>query len=159
MGKDILKIIDSLGDERYRTLIIHAPPESGPMMSKFGQRIAEVRGGSYVDLLDYFIENQELSAQIDRFGPEKFKEMLIELSKGERILVINRADFLIDTWRKKQREAFMRLFQNQWDSYRKGMQATLVFCLQSSHDINTLTNRDPSFSVRVMHLSELDDIG
>ena len=158
MGRDILKIIDSLGNERYRTLIIHAPPESGPMMSNFGQRIAEVRGGSYIDLLDYFIERQELSAQIDRFGPEKFKEMLIELSKGERILVIDRSDFLIDSWRKKQREAFMRLFQNQWDSYRKGMQVSLVFPLQSSHDINELTNRDPSISSRVMHLSELDDI-
>jgi len=158
MGRDILKIIDLLGNERYRTLIIHAPPESGPMMSNFGQRIAEVRGGSYVDLLDYFIERQELSAQINRIGPEQFKEMLIELSKGEGILVINRADFLIDTWRKNQREAFMRMFQNQWDSYREGMQATLVFCMQSSHDINALTNREPSISVRVMLLSELDDI-
>lgn len=159
MGRDILKIIDSLGNERYRTLIIHAPPESGPLMSNFGRRMAEVRGGSYVDLLGYLIEHQELSAQINRIGPEQFKQILIELSKGERILVIDNADLLIDTWRKNQREAFMRIFQNQWDSYRDGMQAILVFCLQSSHEIDALTHRDPSFSVRVIHLSELDDIG
>jgi len=158
MGRDILKIVDSLGRERYQSIIIHAPPEMGPRCSIFGKRLAEQSGGQYVDLLDYFIQHHELSEQIDRFGHERLTALLMDISKGERILVIDRTDFLLDTWRKKERKAFYRMIERQWDSYKPGKEAILVFCLQSSVEIEELAAKSKWAEKRVFSLSDLDDI-
>ena len=158
MGKDILKIVDSLGRERYRSIIIHAPPEMGPRCSNFGKRLAERSGGQYVDLLDYFIQHPELSEQIDRYGLERLTTLIMDIFNGEPLLVIDRADFLLDTWRKKERMAFYRLIEKQWDSYMRGREAILVFGLQTSVEIEALSDSRSWAGERIFSLSDLDDI-
>ncbi|BBB49218.1 hypothetical protein Pelsub_P2449 [Pelolinea submarina] len=112
-----------------------------------------------MDLLDFFIQSQNLSENIDSFSPEKLREVLIEQSKGQSLLVIDRVDFLLDTWRKSERQDFFRFINNQWDSYKDGMKAKLVIVLQTSQEIELLKFLDSQGQNRIFRLNDFNDIG
>jgi hypothetical protein len=74
-------------------------------------------------------------------------------------LNIDRVDFLLDTWRKKQRNDFYRLIENQWDGYKDTMKAKLIINLQTSSELESLTILDSQGNSRIRELSEFSDIG
>jgi hypothetical protein len=154
---DIIDYIKRLEQERYRALIIHTIPMRSPILTAFSQKFCEHLGGKYLDLLDFFIQSPQLSETIDRFSPEKFRELLIQQSRSYALLVVDRIDFLIDTWRKTERQDFYRLVQNQWDSYKEGMKATLVLCLQTSQEIEALKIHNSQGMSRIMCLTDFMD--
>jgi len=155
---DITETIKRFEQERYRALIIHTIPMKSPNLTAFSQKFCNNLGGKYLDLLEFFIQSPELSETIDRFSPEKFRELLIQQSRSYSLLVVDRIDFLIDTWRKTERQNFYRLVQNQWDSYREGMKATLVLCMQSSQEIEALKIYDSQGNSRILCLTDFKDI-
>ena len=158
MGVDLVKYLDLLGQEKFRGLILHAPPAKSPELSKYANRLLSHKDGAALDLLDYFQEEPKVSSDIDRFGPEQLKIVLLDRSRGKDLLIIDHLDFLLDTWRKEERQAFFRMVKQQWNSFLDNTRATLVFCLQSSSEIEDLNISDTRGRSRVLSLAELNEI-
>lgn len=159
MPINILEYLVHLEQERYRAVILHAVPEKGPALTAFCQRFSKQANGKYLDLLELFIQTPTLSESIDRFNPEKFRSLLIEQSRDQSLLVVDRADFLLDTWRKLERQGFYRFVGNQWDGYKEGMKTKLIFGLQTSPEIESLKIIDSQGQSRIFHLTDFNDIG
>lgn len=158
MGVNFLDYLDLLGQEKFRAIILHAPPAKSPELSKYANRLLSHKSGAGLDLLAYFQEDLQLASDIDRFGPEQLKALLVERSKGKDLLVIDRLDFLLDTWRKDERQAFYRMVRQQWNSFFEDTRANLVFCLQFSSEIEELNITDTRGRSRVLALAELNEI-
>jgi len=158
MPFDIFEYFTHLDQERFRAVIFHAKPKKGPAITQFAKRACEQADGKYLDLLDYFMNDQALSAKIDRFGPENFRSLLIELSKGTNLLFVDKSDFVLDTWRRRERQDFFRMVTNQWDGYREGMKAKILIALQTSQEIMSLRILDSQGQSRVLQLSDFNEI-
>jgi hypothetical protein len=158
MPVDVFTYLTHLEQERYRAVIFHAAPEKGPAVTQFCRKMCQQTGGKYLDLLEYFIQSKTLSQTIDSFGPEKLRALLIEQSQTCSLLVVDRADFLLDTWRKSERQDFYRLIENQWDGFKQGMKSRLVVCLQTSQEILALHITASSGQNRICQLNDFNDI-
>lgn len=158
MGIDIQEYITKLGKEKFRSIIVHAKPQSATSLRQYACQIHDKIGGGYLDALEYFIADQQLAAEVDRFNPDQFKTLLQDKSKGYKLFIVDRADFLLDVWRKTERQAFYRMIHMQWNSFIEGMDATLVFCLQTSDEIETLKINDSHGDSRVHRLEEFNEL-
>jgi hypothetical protein len=159
MSRDVYAYLAQLEQERYRAILLHAAPEKGPSVTRFAKKVCTQLGGKYLDLLDLFIQTKELSEHIDRFNPEEFRKLLIGQSKDQSLLVVDRADFLLDTWRKTEKKNFFGLLdKNQWDGFKEGMKSRLMICLQTSQEIERLRVSDSQSQNRVLQLSDFNDI-
>jgi len=159
MPISVFDTINHLEQERYRAVVLHTSPDKSPSMSLFCQKICKQANGKYLDLLELFIQSPALSENIDRFSPEKLRGLLIEQSQGQSLLVVDRADFLLDTWHKSERQDFFRFIANQWDSYKEGMKAKLIVGLQTSQEIEALKILDSQGQNRIFRLHDFNDIG
>ena len=158
MGVDLIEYLNLLGQEKFRAIILHAPPDKSPELSRYATRLLSHKDGAALDLLDYFQEEPKVASDIDRFGPEQLKTVLLDRSHGKDLLIIDHLDFLLDTWRKEERQAFFRMVKQQWNSFLDNTRATLVFCLQSSSEIEDLNISDTRGRSRVLSLAELNEI-
>ena len=158
MPRDFFDYLTYLGQQRFRAFIIHEGPDESHQLTAFVKKACHSHNGKYLDLLDLFIEREELSKNIDSFNPGKFRDLLINECDNHKLLIIDRGDFLLDTWRKKQKESYFRMIKNQWDSYRDGMKTILTFCLQSSDDIRQLELLDSNKENRIFTLADFYDI-
>lgn len=158
MAGDIFDFLAHLNQERYRAVILHAAPDLSQATTQFVQEFCERAGGKYLDLLDFFIQNRDLSEQIDIFGPETFRALLVEESNGVKLLCVDRADFLLDTWRRAERQDFFRMVTSQWDGYKDGTQAKLIIVLQTSQEIETRRIVDSQGNSRILRLSDFNNI-
>lgn len=159
MPISVFATLAHLDQERHRVIVIHAAPDKSPSMSLFCQRFTKEANGKYLDLLELFIQTPALSENIDGFSPEKLRGLLIQQSQGQSLLMVDRVDFLLDTWRKSERQDFYRFINNQWDSYKDSMKAKLIIGLQSSQEIEALKILDSQGQNRVFRLSDFNDIG
>jgi hypothetical protein len=158
MPLDVFEYLTYLDQERYRAVILHAAPEKGTAVTQFARKVCAQAGGKYFDLLDWFIQHQELSAKIDGFGPEELRTLLKEQSKGTSLLFVDRADFILDTWHKTERNNFFGMVTDQWDGYKDGMKTKLLIALQTSPGIEALHILDSQGQTRVLRLSDFNDI-
>jgi len=154
MPINVFDMLGNLDQERYRAVIFHAVPDKGPSMTTFCKKICEQKNGKYLDLLEYFIQSPELSETIDSFNPEKLQKLLIEQSRSQKLLIVDRIDFLLDP----ERRDFYRFVDKQWDGFKDGMKAKLVFVQQTSLDIETLKIVDSKNNSRVFQLADFYDI-
>jgi len=158
MPLDPIEYLEILSQERYRAIIIHVAPQQSRLLSRYVQTISKKLPGKYLDLLDKFIKSENLKKRIDNFGPEDLRKLLIEESKDSSLLVIDRPDFLLDTWRKREREDFFRMLTDQWDGYRDGMKSIIIICLQTSLEIENLHISDSLGNSRILSLADFNDI-
>jgi hypothetical protein len=158
MTNNILDYLVALQQERYRTFIMHAEPSQGPALTTFCKKICNKTNGRYIDLLSVFTQSSELCEGLDVFGSEKFKVFLLEQSQMQSFLAVDHIDFLVDTWRKSERQDFYRLINNQWDGYKDGMQTKVLFCMQTSHDFESLAIKDSVGNSRIFSLSDFNEI-
>ena len=158
MGVNLLEYLELLGQEKFRAIILHAPPEKSPELSKFADKLMKHKNIAALDLLADFQNDPLLSSDIDRFGPEQLRTLLVEQSGKKNLLIVDRLDFLLDTWRKEERQAFYRMVKQQWNSFLENTRTTLVFCLQSSSELENLRITDTRGRSRVLALSELNEI-
>lgn len=158
MGIDIQKYLTKLGQEKFRSIVMHAKPQSVESLRHYACQIHDKIGGSYLDVLGYFLANTEIAEEVDRFNPDQFKALLQDKSKGQKLLIVDRTDFLLDTWRKTERQAFYRMIEKQWNSFIGTMGATLIFCLQSSDEIEALKITDSRGDRRVHRLEEFNEL-
>jgi len=158
MPINVFDYLSHLEQERYRAIILHTTPENGPFLTLFSKKICEQSNGKYLDLLELFIQSKELRESIDSFSPEKLRGLLIEQCRTQSFLFVDRVDFLIDTWRKPERQSFYRLINNQWDGYKEGMKARLILCVQTSQEIEALKFADSQGQSRIFRLNDFNDI-
>jgi hypothetical protein len=158
MGIDIHDYLTKLGQEKFRSIIIHAKPQSETPLRQYAYQIHNKIGGGYFDALEYFIADQQLASEIDRFNPDQFKALLQDKSQGHKIFIVDRADFLLDTWRKTERQAFYRMIQMQWNSFLEDMGAVLIFCLQTTDEIEALKINDSHGVSRVHRLEAFNEL-
>lgn len=159
MPISVLDALHNLEQERYRAVILHAIPEKSPSMTQFCQKLCKQGNGKYLDLLELFIQNPTLSENIDSFRPEKLRDLINDQSKGQSLLIVDRVDFLLDTWRKTERQDFYRFIKDQWDSYKEGMKAKLMVVMQTSQEIEGLKILDSQDQSRIFQLNDFNDIG
>ncbi len=158
MPHDPFEYLKQIEQERFRGVILHAAPEKGIFISQFAKKVSEYKNGKYLDLLDLFIKTQSLSDHIDRFNPVEFRKLLIEQSKDSSLLVVDKVDFLLDTWRLKERQDFYLLIRTQWDGFKEGTKAILMICLQTTLEIEALNIPDSLGNSRILRLSDFNDI-
>jgi hypothetical protein len=158
MKLDIFEYLTKLDQERYRAVILHASPSKGTAVTKFAQRACARVNGKYLDLMGLFIQSRELSEQVDSFNPEKFRALLIEHSSGASLLFVDRVDFILDTWRRGERQDFFRMISDQWDGFREATRSKLLIAMQTSHEIEALKILDSQGQPRVLKLSDFMDI-
>ena len=152
MKADFGSYLEQLGKERFKGFIIH--DETLSKLTYFAQKAAKKYEGKYIDLLEYFKNHKELSSTIDIYSLENLMSFLVNESTGQRLIIIHKADFLLDTWSKDERAAFYRMIDNQWDTFKKSMNSVLVFCLHTSEEvINSKISKN-----RVHHLSNFKAI-
>lgn len=159
MPISVVETLTNLNKERYRAIILHAIPEKSSLMSEFCQRICHQNICKYLDLLELFIQKPILSNNIDIFSPNELRDLLIQQSKGQSLLIVDRVDFILDTWRKAERQDFLRFIDNQWDSFKDGMKAKLMVVLQTSQEIGELKILDSHGQSRIFQLNDFNDIG
>jgi hypothetical protein len=158
MPVDAFQYLENLDQMRYRAVILHSAPEMGNAATRFVQTLCKRANGKYLDLLDLFIQGDELRSNIDSFNPEKFRALLIEQSKDAHLLCIDRVDFLLDTWRAAERKDFYRMIANQWDGYRDATRANLILVLQTSAELEQQKILDSQEQSRILRLSDFNDI-
>lgn len=158
MALDVFEYIKQLDQLRFRAVIFHAAPEKNAALTRFVQSLCARANGEYLDLLGAFIENDELRGKVDSFNPHKLRALLIERSKGKNLLCLDRADFLMDTWRRTERTDFYRMINNQWDGYRDETQSKLIVTLQTSIELEQQNIVDTSGQSRIFRLSDFNDI-
>lgn len=158
MTINVFDYLKRLEQERYRAVIIHVVPKWSPNLTVFNKKICSQVNGKYIDLLDFFIQSPELHENIDSYSPEKLKTLLIQESQSQSLLIVDRVDFLIDTWRKSERQDLYRSISNQWDGYKDGMKAKIILSLQTSHEIEALKIEDSQGNSRVLRLTDFNDI-
>jgi hypothetical protein len=158
MTLDVLEYLKQLDQLRFRAVIFHAAPEKNASLTRFVQSLCTQVNGEYFDLLDAFIKNDELRGKVDSFNPQKLRSLLIEKSKGKKLLCVDRVDFLMDTWRRTERVVFYRMINNQWDGYRDETQSKLIVTLQTSSELEQQNIVDTSGQSRIFRLSDFNDI-
>ena len=150
--------VSDLGKEKFRAFIIHAHPEHSKLLRQFARNITKNTDGIYLDILKIFVDDETLSANVDRFTPDTLKELLQDYSADHSILVIDQLDFLLDTWRKRERQAFYRMISRQWNSFLPNMGATLIFCLQTSTELSSQKITDSHGKTRIHTLSNFNEL-
>lgn len=158
MPKNIINYLEEFQTQRYRAMIIHTEPEKGPALSELCQKTCKILKGKYIDLLELFIQEKELNEKIDVFSTNRLRDLLISLSKGQPLIAIDRMDFLLDTWTKNERQDFYRMIDNQWDSFKESMKARVIFCLQTSQEIESLVIKDSEDQSKIFKLTDFNEI-
>ncbi|MEI7988647.1 MAG: hypothetical protein WCI88_06380 [Chloroflexota bacterium] len=158
MAINVFDFLGHLQQERYRTVILHATPEKSAALTLFCQKICKQTRGKYLDLLELFIHSKTLSEKIDRFNPENLRSLFLEQSQAQALLIVDRVDFLLDTWRKSERQDFYRFLDKKWDGFTENMKAKLVVCLQTSLELESLQMVDSQKQNRIYRLTDFNDI-
>lgn len=156
MKIDFFQCLDLLGKEKFRSIIIYS--DSYDALSQFALKAVRKYNGKLLDILDYFKKNKELASKLDVFDIEKLINLLKEVSATESFLFIYKMDFILDTWQKKEKDAFYRMIRNQWNSFFDGMNATLIFLLHTSDEINDIEILDSHGKTRIHSLSDFKAI-
>ena len=154
MKNDFGKYIESLGTQKYRSIIIHH--NSFSAMEQFAQSAAKKYGGKYYDLLGYFKDNPKIV--VDVFDVEELEILLKRLSRGHYFLCIDKINFLLDTWSGDEKTAFYGLIKNVWNSFYKDTEATLVFFIQTFDELEQQKISDSSGNSRIHLLSSFEAI-
>jgi hypothetical protein len=158
MARDISELFELLNQGRYRAIIIYVNPGDSLKLSEFAENICSKHDGEYLDLLELFIKSKTLHENVDRFSPDDFRSLIIEHNKNTNLLVVDRIDFILDTWRRLQRKDFYTFIDNQWDCYKDSMDATLVICLEKRAEFEGLNIVDFQGSSRVFQLTDFNAI-
>jgi len=156
MKIDFPQYLDLLGKEKFRSIIIYS--DLYDALSQFALKAVRKYNGKLLDILDYFKKNKELASKLDIFDIEKLISFLKEVSATESFLFIYRIDFILDTWQKKEKDAFYRMIRNQWNSFFDDMKATIIFLLHTSGEINDIEILDSYGKTRIHSLSDFKAI-
>ena len=141
--------IQTLKNNRHKNIIIY----SDPMINKadFAVSLARKEGFKYLDLLAKFNNDTALKNDIEFFNFEKFKQLLIKESDNEKVLIIDRIDFLINTWDSNGYEKLLFLNNQVWNNAMGIYKSVLIFFI----DINNIILNSVDVE-RIFNIKELE---
>ena len=119
----------------------------------FAVSLARRDGFKYLDLLAKFNTDTVLKNDIEFFNFEKFKKLLIKESDNEKILIIDRIDFLINTWDSNGYEKLLFLNNQVWNNSMGIYKSVLIFFINSNNII--LNHGDMK---RIFNIKELESL-
>jgi hypothetical protein len=129
---DLRSRVEGQKIERYRSLLVLA--DSARERSRQARQLAEHVAGAYLHLLDRFASQPQLAARIDRFGLDDLTDLFLNLEIDEEIVVVDAIDFLLNTWRSDQREAFVSLLlARRLDTLERGAKLFVFFALDDPY--------------------------
>jgi predicted AAA+ superfamily ATPase len=150
---DLTKLIDFQAKEQYRAIMILGPANSGK--TKYAKLLAQKIKAKYLDLLDIFANDENLSKSIDTFDVSSLKKYLLNLTETEPVVIVDNIDFLVNTWSDREKGEFLNLV----DKLRSN-ETKKVFCFfvqeEDIFDSKPISNsRNES---RIMHLNQIAHI-
>lgn len=123
---DILQLIKFQATEQYRTLMVMGPANCGK--TKFAKLVAEKLGNAkYVDMLQLFVNDEELSKSVDTFEVSRLKKYLLALKADEPVIIIDNIDFIVNTWSEREKGEFLNFVDKLRNNETK---KTFVFFIQ-----------------------------
>ena len=125
-----VELYKELKGKRYFSIIIHSKPNSG--LSEFAQKAAESIKAKYINLQELFITNKELSGKIQSYSDQDLQSFLREEVKSGHSIVLDKIDFLLDTWNRNEMDSFLKLFNTQWDTFGPTYKAPLIVFIETN---------------------------
>jgi len=155
---DFFDFIEYIKQERYRSCIIHY--EKPSILSKYMKKVSNLYSHEihYFNIINYFKENNSITTELDLFNNLKFFELLTNISKGKKVLLIDGLDLLFDTWDNNTKQMFFNTLKTGWDSFKDNYTTILIFCLITTEDLKSLRIDDSRGNNKIKHLSLFKDI-
>jgi len=119
---DLVTLLDYQSKEQYRTILILGLPNSGK--TKFAKLLTQKTKAKYIDLLDVFLNNKNMSENIDTFDVSSFKKYLLSLPASEDVIIVDNIDFLLNTWSDRQKGEFLNLVEKL-----RSIESGKTFCI------------------------------
>jgi hypothetical protein len=126
---DLQDLLRRQTTERYHAVLVTGSAACGK--SDYAKKLADALSARYLDLLNEFIENEDLSAKIDTFDRQKLFDLLKLKAQGGKILILilDNLDFLINTWGDRARREFC-----EWLGKLDSVQCPTVLCVFAQDD-------------------------
>lgn len=125
--------------EDRRAFIIHYPPRSGK--TKFAKRILDSRDDVFLLDVQNHLSNYSEIMKNSQFGFRFLRDLLMDLSVEEAVVIIDNVDILLNTWQKKDFKDFINWLKVQLRSPAR-TKKTFIFIVQTEAALNggDLTN-------------------
>ncbi|MHB1463291.1 MAG: P-loop NTPase family protein [Armatimonadota bacterium] len=124
---DLKQLLHSQLSERYRAVFIQGPAACGK--TGYAKRLATSLPAYYCDLLGEFVQKEDQST-IDLFDTNKLLSRLKHQSTNHKILILDNADFLFNTWGDRARREF-----GETISKLDSIQFPTVLCVFTQEDL------------------------
>lgn len=147
---DLIQLINFQTKEQYRAVMILGPADCGK--TRFAKLLAQKIKAKYIDLLETFVNDENLSESIDTFDVYSFKKYLRNLVADEPVIIIDNIDFLVNTWSEREKGEFLNLVDKLRSNETK---KTFCFFAQEEDIFDSkpiLNSRNES---RIIHLNQI----
>ena len=124
------ELFKELKGQRYFSIIIHSKPGTG--LSQFAEKAAQAVGAKYINVHELFLNTKELSENISSYSDQDFHEFLKGEVKNSSAIIVDKIDFLIDTWNKGEIESFLKLFNKQWNTFSPTYKVPLIVFMETN---------------------------
>ena len=150
------ELVEVQRSERYRAVVIHEEAFKGKTRTALALARA-VPDATYVDLQQVFAGRPDLAAQIDRFGLQELEQFLVGYPAEGQVLIVDHADFLLNTWTPAQKRALARWVDDGLDGFTDS-QRVLIFFIQTDPAIVNYPLQRPNRlgRTRVFRLGDFD---
>lgn len=150
---DLKALIEHQKSERFRAiLVLFEPNQKAPQKAR---KLSEKVKGQYFDLLNYFKGKPDLCEKIDRFGIDELEGLLVNHNFEKGTVIVDRIDFLLDTWPSKEREAFVNLLlAKRLDSFERDVNLFVFFAVNEVYLRQSKLVNEKNES-RILELSEV----
>lgn len=151
---NFVDLYKELRTERYFSILVHSMPNS--KISDFAMKAADAISAKYLNLQDYFIKNPNLANDIKKYSDMDLKNMLQQEVQGSNAIMLDKIDFLIDTWNRSEINAFLNLFNRQWDTFNPLIKVPLITFLETHNFLIEYKLTFENGKSKIYHLSQFN---
>ena len=150
---DLVQLIDFQTKEQYRAVMILGPANCGK--TRFAKLLAEKIKAKYIDLLETFVDDENLSKSIDTFDVFSLKKYLLKLTAEEPVIIVDNIDFLVNTWSEREKGEFLNLIDKLRSNETK---KTFCFFVQEEDIFDSKRILNSRNENRIIHLDQIAHI-
>jgi predicted AAA+ superfamily ATPase len=147
---DLIQLINFQTKEQYRALMILGPANCGK--TRFAKLLAEKIRARYIDLLETFVDDENLSKSIDTFDVFSLKKYLLKLAAEEPVIIVDNIDFLVNTWSDREKGEFLNLIDKLRSNETK---KTFCFFVQGEDIFDSKRIINSRNESRIIHLNQI----
>jgi cytidylate kinase len=147
---DLIQLINFQTKEQYRAVMILGPANCGK--TRFAKLLAEKINAKYIDLLETFAEDENLSKSIDTFDVFCLKKYLLKLEAEATVIIIDNIDFLVNTWSEREKGEFLNLIDKLRSNETK---KTFCFFVQKEDIFDSKYILNSRKESRIIHINQI----